>query len=216
MVRLGRSLTKTEPVRFLPQPADGSYGILSGIPSRDESLAVEDVATVRASLRETMTVLVSGVDGLQSLVGAELPPSDWLDVAQERVDAFAAATGDAQWVHVDRERAKKGLFGTTVAHGFLTLALIPCLWREVVRIDGLRMTVNSGLNRVRFPAPLPIPSRIRARFRIDEVRQDSTCTRTLLHATVERDSGEKPVCIATLVFRHYSLDETQNERANER
>ena len=133
--------------------------------------------------------------------GAELGPTEWLSIDQERVDRFAAATEDSQWIHVNRERAAAGPFGTTIAHGFLTLSLLPSLWFELFGDGGYSLTVNYGLNRVRFPAPVPVGSRVRARFRVDEVVEVEGGEQARVAATVEREGHEKPVCVAELVFR---------------
>ena len=133
--------------------------------------------------------------------GEEFGPSRWLQVDQERVDAFAAATEDSQWIHTNRERAAAGPFGTTIAHGFLTLSLLPELWFEVAGDGEYHLTVNYGVNRVRFPAPVPVGSRVRASFRIDDVEDVDGGVQARIAATVERDGGEKPVCVAELVFR---------------
>ncbi len=143
-----------------------------------------------------------GVEGLRALVGAEIAPSPWLDVTQERVDAFARATDDMQWIHVDPERAKEGPYGATVAHGFFTLSLIPHLWHGTVHVDDVRMAVNYGLNRARFPAPLIVPSRVRARFRVDEVKDIRDGCKSLVHVTIEREGSDKPVCVAEMLLLH--------------
>ena len=135
--------------------------------------------------------------------GAVFGPSSWVEVPQERIDAFADATGDHQWIHVDPERAAQGPFGTTIAHGYLTLSLLPAMSSEVVPRRGGGMGVNYGLNRVRFPAPVPVGSRVRATFRVDGVEEADWGFQTQLTATVEREDGEKPVCVAELVFRYY-------------
>jgi acyl dehydratase len=133
--------------------------------------------------------------------GLELGPSRWVEVDQERVDRFASATEDSQWIHTNRERAAAGPFGTTIAHGFLTLSLLPELWFEVFGDGGYHLTVNYGVNRVRFPAPVPVGSRLRASFRVDGVEDVDGGVQARIGATVERDGGEKPVCVAELVFR---------------
>jgi acyl dehydratase len=133
--------------------------------------------------------------------GQELGPSRWLEISQERVDAFAAATEDAQWIHTNRQRAAEGPFGTTIAHGFLTLSLLPELWFEVAGDGGYHLTVNYGVNRVRFPAPVPVGSRVRATFRIEEVESVDGGEQARIAATIEREGQEKPVCVAELVFR---------------
>lgn len=150
-------------------------------------------------------MLIESVDALPALVGTKLPPSAWIDVTQARVDAFAAATDDAQWIHCDPEHAKASPYGSTIAHGFLTLSLIPSLWRDVVTIGNLRMTVNLGLERLRFPAPLPIPSRIRAHFTITAATRQPDYVRTLISTTVERENADEPVCVASLILLHYAV-----------
>src|SRR5436190_18620757 len=138
---------------------------------------------------------------LRQLVGRELGPTAWREIDQARVDAFAAATDDPQWIHVDPERAAAGPFGTTIAHGFLTLSLLVSMLAEVLAVDGYALTVNYGLNRVRFPAPVPVGRRIRARFRVDSVEEVTGGDQAFVSATVESDGGEKPVCVAELVLR---------------
>jgi acyl dehydratase len=133
--------------------------------------------------------------------GDELGPSRWVEIDQERVDRFASATEDSQWIHTNRERAAAGPFGTTIAHGFLTLSLLPELWFELAGDRGFDVTVNYGVNRVRFPAPVPVGSRVRARFRIEDVEPVDGGDQARIQATVEREDLEKPVCVAELVFR---------------
>ncbi|HZT90759.1 MAG TPA: MaoC family dehydratase [Gaiellaceae bacterium] len=135
-------------------------------------------------------------------VGDRFGPSSWIEITQERIDRFAEATGDHQWIHVDPERAKEGPFGTTIAHGYLTLSLLPVASYEVVPRQG-RMGINYGANRVRFPAPVPVGSRVRATFEVGEVREVEGGGQVTMTATVEREGGEKPVCVAEVVFRHY-------------
>jgi acyl dehydratase len=130
-------------------------------------------------------------------------PSSWLEVPQERIDAFAEATDDHQWIHVDPERAAAGPFGTTIAHGYLTLSLLPAASYEVIPREG-RMSINYGLNRVRFPAPVPVGSRVRATFEVGSVDDVDGGVQVTMTATVEREGGQKPVCVAELVFRYYT------------
>jgi acyl dehydratase len=138
---------------------------------------------------------------LTDLVETELGPTGWLEVTQERVDEFARATDDPQWIHTDPERAAAGPFGGTIAHGFLTLSLcVPFLY-EVMPDRGFALSVNYGVNRVRFPAPVPVGSRIRARFRVESVDEVTGGEQAVILATVEREGGEKPVCVAELVVR---------------
>jgi acyl dehydratase len=130
-------------------------------------------------------------------------PSSWIDIPQEKIDGFAEATGDHQWIHVDPERAKDGPFGTTIAHGYLTLSLLPVASYEVVPRQG-GMAINYGLNRVRFPAPVPVGSRVRATFEVLGVEEHDWGGQATMQATVEREGGDKPVCVAELVFRYYT------------
>jgi acyl dehydratase len=135
-------------------------------------------------------------------VGDVYGPSNWIDVPQARIDAFADATDDHQWIHVDPEQAKDGPFGTTIAHGYLTLSLLPVASYEVVPRQG-GMAINYGLNKVRFPAPVPVGSRVRATFEVVGVDEQEWGGQATMQATVEREGGEKPVCVAEIVFRYY-------------
>jgi acyl dehydratase len=141
---------------------------------------------------------------LPALVGHEVAVSDWLTVTQEQVDLFAQATGDHQWIHVDVERAKAGPFGAPIAHGFLTLSLIPRFFEASMEIKGSRMGVNYGLNKVRFTAPVPVGSRLRARMKLlacEAIDNDGVQMTWLV--TVEREGSDKPVCIAESLTRQY-------------
>ncbi|HST19206.1 MAG TPA: MaoC family dehydratase [Gaiellaceae bacterium] len=135
-------------------------------------------------------------------VGDVFGPSSWIEITQEKIDGFAEATGDHQWIHVDPERAAAGPFGTTIAHGYLTLSLLPVASYEVIPREG-RMGINYGVNRVRFPAPVPVGSRLRATFEAKQVEAIEGGRQSTLVATVEREGGEKPVCVAEVVFRNY-------------
>ena len=134
--------------------------------------------------------------------GDTFGPSSWIDIPQSKIDEFAEATGDHQWIHVDPERAKAGPFGTTIAHGYLTLSLLPVASAEVLPPRG-RMGINYGLNRVRFPAPVPVGSRVRASFEVASVEEFEGGAQVTMAATVEREGGDKPVCVAEVVFRFY-------------
>ena len=136
--------------------------------------------------------------------GLELGPSRWLEVDQSRIDSFASATEDSQWIHTNRERAAAGPFGVPIAHGFLTLSLLPELWFELFGDGGYALTVNYGVNRVRFPAPVPVGSRVRATFRVEDVEEVTGGEQARITATIEREGGDKPVCVAELVFRFLS------------
>ncbi|MEU1787533.1 MaoC family dehydratase [Streptomyces sparsogenes] len=143
-------------------------------------------------------------DELRSAVGEDLGPSDWLEVDQKRIDLFADATGDHQWIHVDPEKAATGPFGTTIAHGYLTLSLLPAFTPQLLTVEGVRMGINYGVNKVRFPSPVPVGSRLRAAGRVAEVTEvaDGGFQVTLV-VTVEREGGDKPVCVAESVARYY-------------
>lgn len=138
---------------------------------------------------------------LRQAAGTDLGVSRWLTVAQERIDAFAAATEDRQWIHVDPERAAAGPFGTTVAHGYLTLSLLPPLMADLIAITDASARLNYGLNKVRFPAPVPADSRIRARAVIVGVDEVAGGLQVVVRASIEREGGEKPVCVAEYLVR---------------
>jgi acyl dehydratase len=143
------------------------------------------------------------VDALAAAVGEQLGQSGWHQVTQERVDAFADATGDHQWIHVDPAAAARGPYGTTIAHGYLMLSMIPMLAAEAYRVEGVRMGVNYGLNRVRFPAPLPTGSLLRAGVRLLSVEEVPGGVHVVNEVTLERDGGDKPCCVAETVARYY-------------
>jgi acyl dehydratase len=135
-------------------------------------------------------------------VGDVFGPSSWIEITQERIDAFAEATGDHQWIHVDPERAAQGPFGTTIAHGYLTLSLLPVASEEVVPRQG-GMGINYGVNKVRFPAPVPVGSRVRVTFEVLELDEQDWGVQATMRATVEREGGDKPVCVAESLVRSY-------------
>jgi acyl dehydratase len=140
---------------------------------------------------------------LQPLVGRELGVSDWIIVDQQRIDRFADATGDHQWIHIDPVRAAAGPFGTTVAHGFLTLSLLPEMGASAFEVRDTRMGVNYGLNRVRFPAPVPSGSRLRGRFRLLGYEPIEGGAQVTVEVTIEREGATKPVCVAESVGRRF-------------
>ena len=139
---------------------------------------------------------------LASFEGREIGASGWVSIAQSRIDLFAQATGDAQWIHVDAARAAAGPFGTTVAHGFLTLSLLSELSAAAFRIADVRMGLNYGLDRVRFPSPVPVDSRLRAVCVLDKFEPIDGGAQLTLTVTVEREGGAKPACVAEWVTRH--------------
>jgi acyl dehydratase len=156
---------------------------------------------VSADTRASQPLTPTSVDELQEHVGRELGISEWLTVTQEDVDAFAAVTGDQQWIHTDPVRAATGPFGATIAHGYYTLSLAPLLLGDVVSFDGFPMAINYGLDKLRFPAPLPVGESVRLRAAlagIEPFRGGATLT---IELTFERSRGAKPVCVATALYR---------------
>lgn len=147
--------------------------------------------------------IFTSAEELTAGIGAPLGPSDWLEVDQKRIDLFADATGDHQWIHVDPERAASGPFGSTIAHGYLTLSLLPSLVPQIMRVEGMRMGINYGTDKVRFPAPVPVGSRLRATAVITEVVEAGGGVQVSATVTVEIEGGEKPVCVAQSVSRYY-------------
>ncbi|MDE3008503.1 MAG: MaoC family dehydratase [Acidobacteriota bacterium] len=151
-----------------------------------------------------MTTHVNGFDELRALVGEHLGYSDYLEVTQEQVNLFADATGDHQWIHVDPERAAKGPFGGPIAHGYLTLSLVPVLLGGVLKVDGVAMGVNYGTNKVRFTSPVPVGSSIRAGATLASVEDVAGGVQVALDVVVEVKDAPKPSCVAQVVFRYYS------------
>ncbi|WP_405878748.1 MaoC family dehydratase [Streptomyces sp. NBC_01136] len=143
------------------------------------------------------------VDELRAAVGEQLGYSDWVEIEQKRIDLFAEATGDHQWIHVDPEKAAAGPFGTTIAHGYLTLSLLPLFGPQLIKVEGVKMGVNYGTNKVRFPAPVPVGSRLRATAKITGVEDVTGGVQVSVGFTVEREGGDKPVCVAESVSRYY-------------
>ncbi|MEV6794083.1 MaoC family dehydratase [Streptomyces sp. NPDC051320] len=145
-----------------------------------------------------------GIADLLCLTGADLGHSAWLEITQERVNTFADATDDHQWIHVDVERAKQGPFGGPIAHGYLTLALLIPLWSGLLDVQDVGMAVNYGLNKVRFPAPVPVGSKIRVRGAVAAATEIKGGAELVVDLSVEIDGGTKPACIAQAVYRFYS------------
>jgi acyl dehydratase len=143
------------------------------------------------------------LDDLRPRVGEPLATSDWITVDQARIDLFAQATGDHQWIHVDPVRAAAGPFGGTIAHGFLTLSLLPEMGQNAMEILGVRMGVNYGLNRVRFPAPVPVGSRLRGHFKLLAWEPIDGGAQLTIEVSMEREGSDKPVCVAESVSRRY-------------
>jgi len=141
---------------------------------------------------------------LQPLVGQTIGVSDWITVTQQRIQLFADATGDHQWIHLDAERAAKGPFGTTIAHGFLTLSLLPEMGASAFQVLDTRMGVNYGLGKVRFPAPVPSGSRLRGHFKLTKYEPLDGGAQLTVEVTMEREGSDKPVCVAESLARRYT------------
>ena len=146
---------------------------------------------------------LNGIDDIKARIGQELGVSDWHEVTQEAIDAFADVTGDHQWIHVDVERAKDTPFGGTIAHGYYTLSLAPALTDEVLSMKGFAFAINYGLNKVRFPAPVLVDSKVRMRAKLAELEDIPGGAQMIMELTFEREGGEKPVCVAQSVVRVY-------------
>jgi acyl dehydratase len=144
---------------------------------------------------------ITGLDEVKARVGEELGVSDWHDVTQDEIDAFAEVTGDDQWIHIDPERASQTPFGGTIAHGYYTLSLAPMFSYRMFAIEGFAFGLNYGLNRVRFPAPLPVGDRVRMSARLGDVKDIPGGAQITVELTFEREGGDKPVCVAQLLFR---------------
>jgi acyl dehydratase len=148
-------------------------------------------------------ITINGIDELRSKVGQELGVSEWHEVTQEAIDEFARVTGDDQWIHVDPERAKETPFGGTIAHGFYTLSLGPGMSYAMYTLEGFAFAVNYGLDKVRFPAPLPVGSRVRMRATMTSVDDVPGGVQIKVTQTFEREGGDKPVCVAEQLVRAY-------------
>jgi acyl dehydratase len=148
--------------------------------------------------------VLNGLDEVRAAVGRHLGHSDWLEISQERVNQFAEATGDHQWIHVDVERAKAGPFGGPIAHGYLTLSLSNLFLPQIVEVTGMSMGVNYGTDKVRFPAPVPVGSRVRGGAEMIEVSEVNGGVQTLIRITIEIDGGTKPACVIDSLSRWFA------------
>lgn len=145
----------------------------------------------------------NGVDELRAAAGSQLGVSDWITLDQSRIDTFAEATGDHQWIHVDQDKAKAGPFGTTIAHGFLTLSLLPVIGRQVYTVEGVQMGINYGLNRVRFTAPVPVGSTVRGSIELLEVTDVNGGVQVTNKVTLEIEGSDRPAVVAESLLRFY-------------
>jgi acyl dehydratase len=151
-----------------------------------------------------MARVFASPDELEGAVGQHLGHSDWLEISQERIDTFADATGDHQWIHVDPARAREGPFGTTIAHGYLTQSLVNHFLPQIVDVRGIRMGINYGANRLRFPAPVPVGSRVRGGAELLEVeRTRDGAFQATIRVSVEIEGGERPGCVIDTISRYY-------------
>ncbi|CAN5700318.1 3-hydroxyacyl-thioester dehydratase HtdZ [soil metagenome] len=145
------------------------------------------------------------VDALVAAKGEELGSSDWVTISQEEVNLFADATGDHQWIHVDPEKAASGPFGTTIAHGFMTLSLLPRLMHQIYTVKGIKLAINYGLNKVRFPSPVPVGSKVRATSTLTDTQDVGNGTVQMTVTTViEIEGAAKPACVAESILRYIS------------
>jgi acyl dehydratase len=151
-----------------------------------------------------MTTIMNGLDELKAQAGADLGRTGWFEITQERVNTFADATGDHQWIHVDPERAAAGPFGSTIAHGYLTLSMVIPLFGELLEVRGISMSINYGLNKLRFPAPVPVGSRIRLAAALGAVEDAGVnAVQVVADFTIEIDGVTKPACVAQAIYRYY-------------
>jgi acyl dehydratase len=151
-----------------------------------------------------VTTTIDGIPALKDHVGRHLGYSDWVTVTQDQVNQFADATGDHQWIHIDPERAAKGPFGGPIAHGYLTLSLAPMLLEQVMRVGGISMGVNYGLNKLRFPAPVPVGSKVRLGATLADAEEIPGGAQVTIDMVIEVEGAPKPSCVAQGVFRYYA------------
>lgn len=145
------------------------------------------------------------VDALVAAKGEELGSSDWVTISQDEVNMFADATGDHQWIHIDPEKAAKGPFGTTIVHGFMTLSLLPRLMHQIFTVDGVKMGINYGLNKVRFPSPVPVGSKVRATSTLTDTQDIGQGTvQVTVTTAIEIEGAAKPACVAESILRYIS------------
>jgi acyl dehydratase len=151
-----------------------------------------------------MTTIMNGLDELKAQAGADLGRTGWVEVTQERVNAFADATGDHQWIHVDPDKAAAGPFGSTIAHGYLTLSMVIPLFGDLLEVKGVSMAINYGLNKARFPAPVPVGSRIRLAAALGAVEDAGVnAVQVVADFTIEIEGVTKPACVAQAIYRYY-------------
>ncbi len=150
-----------------------------------------------------MTTKIDGISGLKAKVGEHLGYSEWHEITQEQVNLFADATGDHQWIHVDVERAKSGPFGAPIAHGYLTLSLVPMVSNEILEVSGIAMGINYGIDKLRFPSPVPVGAKVRAGGELLAVDDIAGGAQVKIRFTFELEGAPKPVCVAEVLLRYY-------------
>jgi len=177
----------------------------TSINRRARRSAVEIIEAPYATLADMATRVIDGIDGMKALIGEHIGYSDYIEVTQERVNQFAEATGDHQWIHVDPERAKKeSPFGGPIAHGYLTLSLGPVLYPQVVAFTGFKMGVNYGANKIRFMSPVPVGGNLRLGVKLLAVDDIAGGVQSTLEFTFEVEGNPKPACVAEIIFRSYT------------
>jgi acyl dehydratase len=187
-----------------PSPPTGDLTVMArGEQSGHRGSVLTPVELFGQRKETSVTTQIDGIEHFQTLVGQHLGYSEYFRVTQEQVDLFADATGDHQWIHVDPERAKAGPFGQTIAHGYLTLSLLPVLLGQIVRVNGVSMGINYGANKVRFPSPVPVGSELRAGASVASVEDVTGGIQVVLDVTVEIRDAAKPSCAAQIVTRYY-------------
>ena len=153
-----------------------------------------------------MTVIFNGLEGIRAQLGKPIGPGEWVEVDQARINEFASCSGDHQWIHVDVEKANTGPYGTTIAHGLLTLSMIGALNAGLFKFEGFKMGVNYGYSKIRFPTPVPVGSALRVVAKVlscEEIK--GGVVETVIEFNVEREGSDKPACVAEMIFRHYPL-----------
>ena len=183
----------------------GLHAVAAGVLEVDHSVRWSALRITYSSPRKSTVRVFEKLSDLTPLVGQEVAVSDWELITQQRIDLFAEATGDHQWIHVDPERSAKGPFGTTIAHGHLTLSMLPLFFQTAMQIKDLKMGVNYGLNRVRFTSPVPVGSELRAHMKLMSVEDLADGGAQLTwQVTVERKGSDRPVCVAESIGRRYA------------
>eukprot|EP01113_Clastostelium_recurvatum_P042540 TRINITY_DN689_c0_g1_i1.p1 TRINITY_DN689_c0_g1~~TRINITY_DN689_c0_g1_i1.p1 ORF type:complete len:213 (-),score=44.55 TRINITY_DN689_c0_g1_i1:44-661(-) len=200
----GAALRRLEQIKRHLAPVSSCEDMVASVPASGEAVARE-LMIRRDKLSSVTKKVIKGADGLKALLGQEIGVSEWFEVTQDRIDAFAAATGDYQWIHVDPERAKaESPFGGPIAHGFLTLSLAPMFVNEVFpKVEGIKAGVNYGLNKLRFVSPVPAGSKLRCRVGLQELTEVGGGMQAVLKLTLEVEGQAKPCAVAEWIIRYF-------------